>query len=45
MKHILMQNGIRPRLGPETIEEAKEEILSTGRIIGRIIDEKDINIK
>jgi hypothetical protein len=40
-----MKNGIRPRLGPETIEEAKEEILSTGRIIGRIIDEKDINIK
>ena len=45
MKQVLMKNGIRPRLGPQTIEEAKEEILSTGRIIGRIIDEKDINIK
>ena len=33
MKHILMQNGIRPRLGPQTIEEAREEILSTERII------------
>ena len=33
MKQILMKNGIRPRLGPQTIEEAREEVLSTRRIV------------
>ena len=33
MKRILIKNGIRPRLGPETIEEAREEVLSTRKII------------
>jgi predicted HTH domain antitoxin len=33
MKQILIKNGIRPRLGPETIEEAREEVLSTRKII------------
>ena len=26
MKDILVERGIQPRLGPETIEEAKEEV-------------------
>jgi predicted HTH domain antitoxin len=39
MKQILMKNGIRPRLGPQTIEEAKEEILSTERVINAMKEE------
>ena len=27
MKRILIKNGIRPKLGPETIEEARQEYL------------------
>ena len=41
MKQILMKNGIRPRLGPETIEEAKEEILSTERIINAMQESRE----
>jgi predicted HTH domain antitoxin len=33
MKRILMKNGIQPRLGPETIEEAREEYLTLERFL------------
>lgn len=34
MKNALIENGITPELGPETIEEARREILSARRMIG-----------
>jgi predicted HTH domain antitoxin len=33
MKRILMKNGIQPRLGPETIEEARQEFLTLERFL------------
>ena len=37
MKELLMRRGIQPRLGPETIEEAREEI----EIIEQILTMQD----
>jgi predicted HTH domain antitoxin len=33
MKNALIENGVTPELGPETIEEARQEILSARRMI------------
>ena len=33
MKHIFVENGVEPELGPETIEEAREECLNMRKII------------
>ena len=33
MKQVLMKNGIRPRLGPQTIEEARQEIISARKMM------------
>jgi predicted HTH domain antitoxin len=33
MKRFLMKNGIRPELGPETIEEARQECLALEEIL------------
>jgi predicted HTH domain antitoxin len=35
MKEILVQRGIQPRLGPDTIEEAQEEIAVTEKSLGK----------
>jgi predicted HTH domain antitoxin len=36
MKRILIKNGIRPKLGPETIEEARQEYLLAKEIADEI---------
>lgn len=41
MKRILMKNGIQPRLGPETIEEARQECLT----LERFLNERERNSK
>ena len=33
MKQVLVENGVEPELGPETIEEAREECLNMRKII------------
>ncbi len=37
IKRFLMKNGMRPRLGPETIEEARRDYLT----IKKFLDERD----
>ncbi|MEW6097114.1 MAG: UPF0175 family protein [bacterium] len=33
MKDILISNGIQPRLGPETIEEAEDEVTTLRKVL------------
>jgi predicted HTH domain antitoxin len=33
MKRILLKNGIEPRLGPETLEEARQEHINMRKIL------------